>query len=108
MEKKRISASEVVVEPRNPDIVTGRSAIVVDDIISTGGTIVETVRVLRNLGVREVYVAVTHAILAGRALSKLTQLELEDLVASDTVLSPISKVRTAPIIARSFLNPISP
>ncbi|MEM2551842.1 MAG: ribose-phosphate diphosphokinase, partial [Sulfolobales archaeon] len=108
MEKKRISASEVVVEPRNPDIVTGRSAIVVDDIISTGGTIVETVRVLRNLGVREVYVAVTHAILAGRALSKLTQLELEDLVASDTVLSPISKVRTAPIIARSFLSPISP
>ncbi|MEM2308557.1 MAG: ribose-phosphate diphosphokinase [Sulfolobales archaeon] len=108
MEKKRISASEVVVEPRNPDIVAGRSAIVVDDIISTGGTIVETVRVLRNLGVREVYVAVTHAILAGRALSKLTQLELEDLVASDTVLSPISKVRTAPIIARSFLNPISP
>lgn len=102
MEKKRISASEVVVEPRNPDIVRGRAAIVVDDIISTGGTIVETVRVLRNLGVREVYVAVTHAILAGRAYNRLVQLELQDLAASDTVLSPISRVRTAPILARSI------
>ncbi|MEM4831547.1 MAG: ribose-phosphate diphosphokinase [Sulfolobales archaeon] len=108
MEKKRVSASEVVIEPRDPDVVRGRTAVVVDDIISTGGTVVETVRVLRSLGVRDVYVAVTHAILAGRAYSRLVQLELRDLVASDTVLSPISKVRTAPILARSILTSNGP
>lgn len=100
MEKKRLSATEVVVEPRDPEIVRGRDVLIVDDIISTGGTVVEAVKALRNRGANAVYVAATHALLVGRAYSKLVQLDLGDLVASDTVPSPISKVRVAPIIAR--------
>lgn len=106
MEKGRVSATEVFVEPREPEVVRGKNTVVIDDIISTGGTIVETVKVLRDLGARDVYVAATHAILAGKAYSKLIQLELRDLVASDTVLSPISRVHVAPIIARSILSSV--
>lgn len=104
MEKRRISATDVLVEPRDPELVRGRAAVLVDDIISTGGTIVETVRALRNLGVGDVYVAATHAILAHGAYNRLVKLELRDLVASDTVLSPISRVHVAPIVARHILG----
>ncbi len=47
-------------------------------------------------------VEVTHAVLAGRAYGKLVQLGLKGLVASDTVLSPISRVNVAPILAGYF------
>lgn len=102
MEKKRISAAEVVVKPRDESIVREKNVVVVDDIISTGGTMVETVRVLRSIGVGDIYVAATHAVLAGTAYSRLIQLDLGDIVASDTVLSPLSRVHVAPIIARSL------
>ncbi len=104
MEKRRISSTDVVVEPRDPDLVRERCAVVVDDIISTGSTIVETVRALRKLGVGDTYVAATHAILALGAYSKLAKLGLRDVVASDTVLSPISRVHVAPIVARHILG----
>lgn len=102
MEKRRLSATEVVVEPRDVELVRGKDVLLVDDIISTGGTVVEAVRALRRSGAREVYVAVTHAVLAGRAYGRLVQLGLRGLVASDTVPSPISRVHVAPILARYF------
>jgi len=102
MEKRRLSATEVVVEPRDVELVRGREVLLVDDIISTGGTVIEAVKALRRCGAGDIYVAVTHAVLAGRAYGRLVQLGLKGLVASDTVPSPISRVRVAPILARYF------
>ena len=98
LEKKRLSATEVRVEARGAN-VKDKTAIIVDDIISTGGTIIEAVKLLRSLGCGDVIVTCVHPILVGRAYPKLEQLGLLDLVGTDTVLSPISKVPIAPAIA---------
>jgi ribose-phosphate pyrophosphokinase len=73
--------------------------LIVDDIISTGGTIVEAVRILQGQGARRIQVACTHPILAPGALEKITATGVEDVIGTDTVASPISVVSVAPLIA---------
>ncbi|MEM1618914.1 MAG: ribose-phosphate diphosphokinase [Desulfurococcaceae archaeon] len=99
MYKTRISANKVIVEARGVN-VKGKNVLLVDDIISTGGTIVEAVKALREQGASEVFVGVVHAILVGNALDKLLSLGLRDLYATDTIMSPISKVSVAQTIQK--------
>ncbi len=101
LEKRRLSADEVVVEARDAR-VESRNVIIVDDIISTGGTIVEAVEALRRLGAREIAVTCVHPILTGRAYPRLKRLGLRHLACTDTVLSPISLVESSPAIARAL------
>lgn len=101
LEKKRISAEEVVIEARDIN-VAGKNIVIVDDIISTGGTIVEAVKALRKLGAKDIIVTCVHPLLVGKAYNRLTRLDLKDLVGTDTVLSPISKVSIAPVIANAL------
>ncbi|MEM0318248.1 MAG: phosphoribosyltransferase family protein [Desulfurococcaceae archaeon] len=70
MYKTRILADKVIVETRRLN-VKGRSVLLVDDITSTGGTIVKVVKTLREQGASEVCVDVVHAILTGDAFGKL-------------------------------------
>ena len=98
LEKRRLSAEEVVIEARDVE-VRGKNVVIVDDIISTGGTIVEAVKALRNLGAKDIIVTTVHPILVKGALPRLLRLCLKDLVGTNTVLSPISKVSIAPAIA---------
>ncbi|MEM1909671.1 MAG: ribose-phosphate diphosphokinase [Thermofilaceae archaeon] len=107
LEKKRLSATEVRIEARGAN-VKGKTAIIVDDIISTGGTIIEAVRVLRELGCEGVLVTCVHPLLVGRGYQKLLQLGLIDLVGTDTVLSPISRVPIAPAIAEPLTSELGP
>ncbi|WP_434731477.1 ribose-phosphate diphosphokinase [Thermogladius sp. KZ2Tp1] len=97
LEKTRLTAEKVVVEARGVK-VEGKDVVIVDDIISTGGTIVEGVKALRSLGARDFYVAAVHPLLIGDAYSKLMRLGLKELVGTNTVLSPISRVSVAPAI----------
>jgi len=101
LEKKRLSATEVKIEAHGAD-VKGKVAVIVDDIISTGGTIVEAVKALRQLGCEGALVACVHPILTGNAYPRLLKLHLLDLVGTDTVLSPISRVPVAPAIAEAL------
>jgi ribose-phosphate pyrophosphokinase len=97
-EKKRLGDTHVEVRPRKSN-ANGRDVLIVDDIISTGGTIVEAVKILQSQGARKVQVACTHAILAPGALAKINSAGVEDVVGTDTVPSPISRVTVAPLIA---------
>lgn len=101
LEKKRVGPEDVEIRVRGVD-VRGKNVVVVDDIISTGGTIVECVKSLRKLGAKEVIVTCIHPILVGRAYNKLLRLRLLDLIGTDTVLSPISKVSVAPPIVSAI------
>jgi ribose-phosphate pyrophosphokinase len=97
-EKKRLGDAQVEVRPRGSN-ANGRDVLIVDDIISTGGTIVEAVKILQSQGARRIQVACTHPILAPGALAKIKEAGVQDIFATDTVPSPISQVTVAPLIA---------
>ena len=62
-----------------------RRAIVIDDEIDTGTTILNTVKILQERGVREIYVGFTHALLSGDAAEKITSSGIVELVTTDSV-----------------------
>ena len=98
MIKERLGPKEVKIKPRKLE-VEGRDAMVIDDIISTGETMVEAIKILKNHGARKIYAACIHAVLAGDALEKVRKAGAEDIFATDTIERKISKVSVAPLIA---------
>ncbi|MEM0224439.1 MAG: ribose-phosphate diphosphokinase [Desulfurococcaceae archaeon] len=103
LEKTRISAEKVVIDTRGVN-VKGKRVIIVDDIISTGGTIIEAVKNLRELGAAEIMVGTVHPLLIGNAYNRLLRLKLKDLVGTNTILSPISRVSVAPAILEALAS----
>ena len=97
-QKTRLGDAKVEVRPRRSN-ASGRDVLIVDDIISTGGTIVEAVKILFGQGAKRIQVACTHPILAPGALEKIREAGVEDVIGTDTVPSPISVVTVAPLIA---------
>jgi len=98
MVKERLGPKEVKIKPRKLE-VEGRDAMVIDDIISTGETMVEAIKILKNHGARKIYAACVHAVLAGDALENIRKAGAEDIFATDTIERKISKVSVAPLIA---------
>ena len=96
-EKKRLGDERVEVRPRKAS-AKDRDVLIVDDIISTGGTIVEALRILFSQGAKRIDVACTHPILVSGALSKIYEAGAQTVVGTDTVPSPISYVSVAPLI----------
>ncbi len=69
--------------------VEGKTAVVLDDMVDTAGTLVEATKSLLEKGAREVHACVTHAILSGPAVDRIENSLLKSLVVTDTVpLSP--------------------
>ncbi len=78
--------------------IEGKTILVVDDIISTGGTLVRGVEMLKKLGAKKIYAAATHATLAGNAVQLIEDSPLEEVIVSDTVPinpdTPSTKITT--------------
>ncbi len=96
---KIFSASLAIVDKRrdSPDKVEmmhvigeveGCEAIIMDDLISTGGTMVEAAEVILKHGAREVYGSCTHAVFSGGALQKIQASSLKELIITDTIPQP--------------------
>jgi ribose-phosphate pyrophosphokinase len=71
--------------------VKGRTVLIADDMISTGGSLVEAVNALVKFGAKEVYASCTHAILSGNAVEKLEKTALKEIVVTDTIPIPLEK-----------------
>ena len=65
--------------------VNGKTCIIVDDIIDSGGTIVNAAKALKDRGAKEVYVYITHGVLSGEAVEKITKSVIKKLVITDTI-----------------------
>jgi len=78
--------------------ITGRvrdkTAIVGDDVIMTGGTLIANVEALREKGVKGVYVFATHGVFCGGALEKFHQAPIDGIIVTDTV--PINQLEAPP------------
>jgi len=99
---KRLGAPFAIIDKRRPAAnvsevlhvvgdVEGRTCLITDDMIDTGGTIAQAVTALKDRGAERVYVAASHALLSGDAVSKLAASPLEELVVTNTIHIPDSK-----------------
>ncbi len=65
--------------------VKGKTAVLVDDIIDTGGTLTEGARMLRREGARQVYACATHAVLSPPAIERLSSGLFEEVIVTNTI-----------------------
>jgi ribose-phosphate pyrophosphokinase len=86
IDKRRRSGTEVLLKSLIGE-VEGRSVLMFDDMISTGGTICEAARLVIDRGAREVHAACTHAVMAGLAPQRLADAPIQRVVVTDTIPS---------------------
>jgi ribose-phosphate pyrophosphokinase len=65
--------------------VEGKDAVIVDDIIDTGGTLVKAAEALAANGAKSVFACCTHAVLSGPAIERLTESKIERVIVTDTI-----------------------
>ena len=80
----------------------GRDAIIIDDMISTGGSVVKCAELLKKHGANKVIAACAHPVLVGGSSNKLKSAGVDELVATNTIPSAFSKVDVSPLIAGYF------
>lgn len=107
VDKRRVSGDKTVSENVVGD-VKGRDVLLVDDMVSTGGSIVDAGRIVQEKGAGRVYIAATHAVLAGNAVEKLNAAPIEKIIFADTIPSHADGLRrlvtasVAPLLARAI------
>jgi ribose-phosphate pyrophosphokinase len=74
--------------------IEGRSCILVDDIIDSGGTLCNAAEALMDQGAQDVYAYITHGVLSGGAVSRISSSKLKELVITDSIL-PTQAVKVA-------------
>ncbi|MDB5559592.1 MAG: phosphoribosylpyrophosphate synthetase [Enterovirga sp.] len=74
--------------------VAGRSCILVDDIVDSGGTLCNAADALLQQGAKDVYAYITHAVLSGGAVSRIASSKLKELVVTDSI-QPTEAVKVA-------------
>jgi ribose-phosphate pyrophosphokinase len=94
---KRLSADLAIVDKRRVEAnvaevmhvigeVDGRDVVVVDDMIDTAGTLIQTVMALSGKGARSIYAAASHAVLSGPSIDRIMQTEeLSEVIVTDTI-----------------------
>jgi ribose-phosphate pyrophosphokinase len=97
MEKTRIDGTTIEIKPKNLD-AKDKNVAIIDDIISTGGTMARSIQELKKQGAKKVFVACTHGLFAGNAIKKLTSAGVQEIISTDTIHSRFSKVKIAPSI----------
>ena len=85
--------------------VKGKTCIITDDIIDSGGTIVNAADALIKRGAKEVYVYVTHGVLSGEAVEKIKKSKIKNLVVTDTIdnSDKVKKSRNIEVLSISNL-----
>ena len=111
MIKTRYSATEVSITTKEgkPLPVNGKDVVIIDDIISSGGTIIEAVKLVKEAGAGKIVVGCTHPVLRGKtqfdsALANIYNSGVSIVVGTDSVPSQVSYVSIASVIAKTLQN----
>ena len=93
---RRINVGIAIIDKRRPapgksevmnivGNVKHKICVIVDDIIDSGGTIVNAAKALKDKGAKEIYVYITHAVLSGSAVDKINKSQIKKLIITDTI-----------------------
>jgi len=117
---KVLNAPIAIIDKRRPEAnvaevhnvigdVKGKTAIIVDDLIDTAGSITEAAGILIKFGAKDVYAFATHGVLSGPAIERIKKSHLKELVITNTIEIPqkkmISKIKVlsvGPILAETI------
>ncbi|MCR4337820.1 MAG: ribose-phosphate pyrophosphokinase [Candidatus Omnitrophica bacterium] len=104
IDKRRLSPNKTeVMHILGP--VKGKTAILVDDIVATAGSLVEAAEALQKKGVTQVYAAISHGVLSGSALERIHKCDvLKELVITDSI--PFTQHRKYPKIKVISVAPL--
>jgi ribose-phosphate pyrophosphokinase len=96
---KRVGAKLAIIDKRRPapnvtevlhviGEVKGRDVVILDDMVDTGGTLVQGVEALRREGAEKIYAACTHPVLSENAVEKIENSAMEKLIVTNTITLP--------------------
>tara|TARA_Y100001949_G_C15870480_1_gene279267 strand:- start:465 stop:797 length:333 start_codon:yes stop_codon:yes gene_type:complete len=90
--------------------IKNKNCVIVDDIIDTGGTIVNAAKALKDKDAKDIYVYITHAVLSGQAVEQIEKSQIKKLITTDTIdnskkirgSKKIEIISMAPIISEAM------
>jgi ribose-phosphate pyrophosphokinase len=80
----------------------GRSVVLVDDMVSTGGTTIKASKYALEMGAKEIYLTFVHPVLVGDALENLKKLSPRAIISTDTLESPVSVATIVPDLVKNL------
>ncbi len=87
------------VEKRRVGSVAGKDVLIVDDLVDTAGSVQQAVEVVRANGARDIYLAFTHPVLSPPAIERLRDLDIKEIVTTDTLpLDPAKRLPNMTIL----------
>lgn len=95
IDKRRITGSEAKVANLIGE-VKGKAVIMIDDMISTAGTMVEAIKLVKDKGAEQIFIAATHPVLAGPAVERLKSAPVDEIVVTDTIPVPERVLKELP------------
>jgi ribose-phosphate pyrophosphokinase len=117
--RRRVGGSLAIISKQHPEPdatetldmvgdVDGKIAVIVDDMISTGGTLIEAAEMLTARGAAAIHVAATHGIFAGDAIERIVASDIQRLFVTDTMPLPketdgkVEVISVAPLLAEAI------
>ena len=113
---KRLEATVAIIDKRRtgPNVakamniigdVDGKTAIIIDDMIDTAGTLTEAANAVAEHGAKRVFAAATHGVLSGPAIQRINDSKIEKVILTDTI--PLSELaRSSPKIEQLSVAPL--
>ncbi len=109
----KIKADLAIIDKRRPEPgksevmniigdVKGKNCIIVDDIIDSGGTIINAVEALKKEGAIDVFVFITHAVLSGEAVDKIKKSKIKKLIITDTIDNTLNRISNSTSVSDLF------
>ena len=93
VDKRRESASKTHVM-HIIGSVAGKNVIIIDDMISTGGSLVEAAKALKNAGALDIYANIVHPVLAGSAVERIRNSDIKELIVTNSIpLGPEKRIK---------------
>lgn len=106
LHKTRLSGEKVSIAPKHLD-VSERNVIMIDDIISTGGTLATAAGMLTDQGARSVSAVCVHGVFSGGAMLHLYAGGIKDVICSDTIERACSRISASGVLGRVLEGPLS-